>query len=127
VSAGRGSFLSRTRGILAPGRRRRARARRRARRGAGRAAGGAAAVAAERAGGWQLGVLGSGGFGTVLAARHRIDGQLYAVKRIRIKPVGMDEYRARAVAQRLQRLVLSEVRNAKLRCFADPPAYRCAR
>ncbi|KAJ1481499.1 kinase-like domain-containing protein, partial [Baffinella frigidus] len=59
----------------------------------------------------EVGVLGSGGFGTVMAARHRIDGQLYAVKRIRIKPVGMDEYRARAVAQRLQRLVLSEARS----------------
>ena len=32
----------------------------------------------------ELGVIGSGGFGTVLRVKHKFDGQLFAVKRIEI-------------------------------------------
>ena len=37
----------------------------------------------------ELGILGRGGYGTVTTAKHRIDQQLYAIKRIRIKSVGL--------------------------------------
>jgi len=37
----------------------------------------------------ELGVLGHGGYGTVATAQHRIDQQLYAIKRIKIKSIGL--------------------------------------
>jgi len=39
----------------------------------------------------ELGKIGKGGFSTVYKAKHRLDGRLYAIKKIRIKPA---EHRA---------------------------------
>lgn len=50
-----------------------------------------------------IGEIGRGGFGTVLSARHRIDGRMYAVKRIRIKRVGLGGFMGGRVARALQK------------------------